>query len=54
MLYKSFSIPLVIYQLFFVAWILLIGCACYCPLWPCRPMLYDLGSTAHNGLPIMA
>ena len=21
---------------------LLIGCACYCPLWPCRPMLYDL------------
>ena len=28
---------------------LLIGCSCYCPLWPCRPMLYDLGSTAHNG-----
>ena len=23
-------------------WLLLIGCACYCPLWLCRPMLYDL------------
>ena len=21
--------------------ILSIGCACYCPLWPCRPVLYD-------------
>ena len=33
---------------------LLIGCVCYCPLWPCRPMLYDLGSTANNGRPIVA